>query len=296
MPKEISQASGTTQAKLEALFQELEKLQTRVKTQRSDPIRFSKELRDDIGRICKRWNNEILFSIAPVVATERLNLIDGAFQPLKQISLKRNSHIRKATLIDLIEQILSISEQILFEVVYPRPVQEATDFFSSAISKLERLNLSETLSLSLLKEANACIRHSSRAAVMLSWSAAMGFLHDAIEQRGFDEFCKSAHRAAQKKGRFERLNAYKNQPPQISARAQLVHFNEGHLLLALEEMNFYNEDAGRLLDWCFTLRNQAAHPTDFRPTPRILETYRAALEEYIFGNEKIISALKKKEE
>lgn len=287
MPQERSQASGAMQEKLERLFQDLEKLQAQVKTQKSNPVRISQSLRDDLIKICKEWNNEILVAITSTVPTERVNLINSTFQPLKEASLKRASHIRKDTLINAIEQVLEMSEQILFDVVYPRPVQQTNNFFSPLISKLERLNLPQTLSLSLLKEANACFAYSPRATVILSWSAAVALLHDAVELNGFEEFNSNLNRAAQKKGRFERLSAYKTQLPQISNRSRLIQFNEGHLLLVLEEMNFYGEDGGKLLDWCFTLRNQAAHPTDFSPTRLILETYRAALEEYVFANKKI---------
>ncbi len=290
MPPENSQASKSISEKLEGLFKSLEKIQTRVKAQKSDPVRFSKELREGITKICKTWNDEILTVIAPIVSNERLNLINGTFYPLKEVSLKRISHIRKAALVNAIDQVLAISEQILFDVVYPKPVQEKNDFFSALITKLEKLNLSETLPLSLLEEANACFRFSLRAPVVLSWSATIAFLHNAIELKGFDEFNSAANRAAQKKGRFESLNAYKNQPPQISNRSRLIQFNEGHLLLVLEEMNFYNEGAGKLLNWCFMLRNHAAHPTDFSPTQSILEVYRSVLDEYIFAN-KTITAL-----
>ncbi|MFN3345819.1 MAG: hypothetical protein ACK412_09240, partial [Chloroherpetonaceae bacterium] len=156
MPQERSQASGAIQEKLERLFQDLQKLQAQVKTQKSNPVRISQSLRDNLIKICKEWNDEILVAITSTVPTERLNLINSTFQPLKEVSLKRASHIRKDTLINAIEQVLEMSEQILFDVVYPRPVQETTNFFSSLISKLERLNLPQTLSLSLLKEANAC--------------------------------------------------------------------------------------------------------------------------------------------
>lgn len=287
MPQERSQASGAIQEKLERLFQDLERLQAQVKTQKSNPVRISQSLRGDLVKICKEWNDEILVAITSTVPTERVNLINSTFQPLKEVSLKRASHIRRDTLINAIEQILEMSEQILFDVVYPRPVQETTNFFSPLISKLEQLNLPQTLSLSLLKESNACFPHSTRAAVILSWSASVALLHDAVELNGFEEFNSNLNRAAQKKGRFERLSAYKTQLPQISTRSRLIQFNEGHLLLVLEEMNFYGEDGGKLLDWCFSLRNQAAHPTDFSPTQRILEMYRGTLEEYVFANRKI---------
>jgi len=138
-----------------------------------------------------------------------------------------------------------------------------------------------------LVEALGCAeRGYYRASVVLAWSAAADRMHRVVEKLGVAEFNrKSAAAKAKKTGRFARFNKEFN-VGSLSELSATVFDND--LLWVLEFWGLIDANQHERLQFCFTMRNNAAHPGEAPITSENLASFYSDLDQMVFKNPKFV--------
>ena len=121
-----------------------------------------------------------------------------------------------------------------------------------------------------------------RAALVLLWAAGIARIHNAVERVGFDAYNKALKAAAAKKGYpFAKLSQ-----AEITSQPELQKTRDFDLLIVGMGLWGYDLQVFQELERLLEIRNSAAHPGMFQPSPLDVQQFATKLDDYVFQNVK----------
>jgi hypothetical protein len=254
--------------RLDSLYNDLNKSPSKFVTK--------KQLMEDAQQIARLWFETVepyaeSFAIKEIVERKYHKL----FEQLLELSLKPSWKVTyHKTIISICE---SIKKEIILEVIKSA---DKVNTSSNLPNILENVSEEEK---EYLVEALGCAEHGFlRASMVLLWCAAINRMHKTVERLGIDEFNKKSQEMKKiTTGRFKKF----------TASVEVVSLNDleatvfdSNLLWILEYWGLIDSNQHDRLQFCFTMRNHAAHPGDAATTEQNLASAFSDIKTMVFDN------------
>ena len=207
------------------------------------------------------------------------NILEHYDKQFNELLKRSTSESRTKTYLPIISSILSNfkNDLTLQEIKLSIPIKEFNhlDYILDKVSEKEREYFAEALD---------CARHKCfRAAIVLSWSAAIFRMQNIVEKKGFDVFNKkSKEMSAISEGRYKRFSKSFN-IHNLSELQSTVFDND--LLWILEYWELIDSNQRDRLGICAMMRNNAGHPGRATISYENFLSFYSDLRNYIFNNE-----------
>ena len=262
---------------LNAIEGSLEKIRTEMESLTSENV-YKTSVKTTIHQVCTKWFEEI----EPVltrfgVPDETKTKYHVLFTTLLLLAVKTS---RKATYLKTLSEITRRFQDDLVVVV-----MTSAGRIVSVAQMAKILEHATNEERDYLNEALGCAEHGYlRASTVLGWSAAVHRMHKIIEKLGFEEFKKKGDEMkALTEGRFKRFNK-KFAVNSLSELEATVFDND--MMWVLEYWGLIDANQHERLSFCFTMRNNSAHPGEAPITEENLASFYSDLKNIVFDNPK----------
>lgn len=228
---------------------------------------------------CKRWFDDIRPSLQLLkVNQEIIDAFDIYFKKLLDNVYNIASEFHKAD--SLVFELFKSMKFWLIPNLYP--LQES----SLKLKSLDDLlRITSDVERNYLVEAFGCVRYRFfRAAIVLGWNAAIHRIHSVLTRDGLEKFNEASSEMKKiKKGRFKRFTREFTITSMNELSSTVFDTN---LLQVIEYMGLISKDQHDRLDTCYTLRCDAAHPSNVPISYENLASFFSDLKSVVFENEK----------
>lgn len=226
--------------------------------------------------ICRLWFGDIKNALNQID-----NEIIGEYSKnFKQLLIYSRKSSVKRSVLNLLDEIMKDYQEELINTL------EVSDFNSTLgidiIPYLEDLEEDEK---KYLEEAAKCANNNClRASVILGWCAMIDHIHKKIFAEGLSNFnLATKEMKSRSYGRFKRFNKQYS----IESLSELREVFDTDLMWVLEYIQYIDKNQHERLRYCFTLRNNAAHPGEATIKPENLYSFYSDISEIVLKNDKL---------